>query len=108
MRAGETTESFHISQRGGGGVQSGRHRRSGDPSRRGAEGELELIEGATAKSRLKKFQKGSAGTRPNGSLREVRERLSPTPARLEMNGSFTQPVFCIAVRSVSAHRDERS
>jgi len=50
---------LHISERGG-GAQSGRHRRSGDPSRRGAEGKLELTEGATAQSRLKEFQKGSA------------------------------------------------
>jgi hypothetical protein len=33
-----------------------------------------------AQSRLKEFQKGCAGTRPKGSLWEVRERLSPTPA----------------------------
>ena len=29
-------------------------------------------------------------------------------ARLEMNGSFTWPVFYIVVRSAAAHRDEHS
>lgn len=54
------------------------------------------------------FQKDSAGTRPKGSLREVRERLSPTPARryfplrLKSCGTTFCQVKKIAVRHLGA------
>ena len=47
---GEPTGSLHISWRGV-GEQGRRHRRSGDSSRRGVGGKLELTEGARLPSR---------------------------------------------------------